>query len=230
MALPFDTVSCARIGSDVRCSGCSWKCSCYECTGASSARQWAECQCPCRFWVVVCFVVLVGFFVVFYIATVFRRTLLYSMAAAAVAVAAALSALAAGTDECGWPAFFSISLVFAFPCLYSCCWQCQAHRRRARERDARDGNGAPGSIAASSDARAASVSFAKQGSTVVMVLPDGDVMLGFEDEDSTEHGDGGNKRSEKSKPGVQDAGGEASQENSEHAEENECSTRALMRA
>jgi len=181
--------------------------------------------------VVVCFVVLVGFFVVFYIATVFRRTLLYSMAAAAVAVAAALSALAAGTDECGWPAFFSISLVFAFPCLYSCCWQCQAHRRRARDGRARSGNRSQGDSARGADGHQDSAQLSKYAATVVMVLPDGDVMLGVEDEEPSEHGEGDAKQSEKCKTlgnGVLNEGGEASQESSGDAEENECTTRALM--
>ncbi|CAD7702543.1 unnamed protein product [Ostreobium quekettii] len=96
MALPFDTVSCSPLDDSAPCSGCGWKCGCYQCSSANNSRTWAECQCPCRFWVVVCFVVLAGFFVCFYIATVFRKTLLYSMASGAVAVAAALSALAAG--------------------------------------------------------------------------------------------------------------------------------------
>ena len=144
--------------------------------------------------------VLVGFSVVFYIATVFRRTLLYSMASAAVAIAAGLSALAAGTDQCGWPAFFSISLVFAFPCVYSCCWQFQAHRQRARDpgghnsrRSARDsGGGAPGNRAGGLGAHDK-----HGGATVVIVFPNGDVMLGVEEDDGGGDGDKVRKKKEK---------------------------------
>lgn len=143
--------------------------------------------------------VLVGFSVVFYIATVFRRTLLYSMASAAVAIAAGLSALAAGTDQCGWPAFFSISMVFVFPCFYSCCWQFQAHRRRGRERD---GNSASrstrnhgrwplGGCARGTDP------LDKHGATVVIVFPDGDVMLGVEEEDGGNDGFESKKKKDK---------------------------------
>ncbi|GMH43082.1 hypothetical protein BSKO_11004 [Bryopsis sp. KO-2023] len=161
MAFRLDSFSCARLPDDDKCSnGCGWKCDCYACSGNSDS-TWEECQCSCRFWVVVCFIVLIGFFVVFYVATIFRRVLLYSMASGAVIVAGALSALSAVTDECGWPAFFSISLVFAFPCAYSCCWQCQQHRSNARDA----GRGSPGAEA-------------KPSNAVVMLFPGGEVQLG----------------------------------------------------
>eukprot|EP00803_Ostreobium_quekettii_P009679 evm.model.scf_3034.1 EVM.evm.TU.scf_3034.1 scf_3034:1708-2361(-) len=196
MALPFDTVACSRLDDGGACGGCGWKCGCFECAGSHGARRWQECQCPCRFWVVICFVVLAGFFVVFYVATVFRKTLLYGMASVMVAIAAALSALAAGTDECGWPAFFSISLVFAFPCLYSCCWQFQARRRR-RAGVERFSPAPTGTDPAQGDVREAHPGGARkdQGATVVMVFPDGDVMLGLEERKDDGKGErGGGER------------------------------------
>eukprot|EP00210_Caulerpa_lentillifera_P009487 g9047.t1 len=47
----------------------------------------------------------------------------------AVLMAVSFSSLSILTDGCVWPAFFAVTLVFAFPCFYSCCWN--YHSRRA---------------------------------------------------------------------------------------------------
>lgn len=167
MSLPFDSVSCSQLPDEARCGECGWKCDCYLCK-ADAQRQWGECQCSCRFWVVTCFAVLLGFFIVFYVAAVMRRVLLYAMASVAVISSAALSAVSASTQHCGWPAFLSIALVFAFPCAYSCCFQ---FVNRANS------GGSAGGGQAGSRSREAEVE-AKHSNSVLILFPGGEVQLG----------------------------------------------------
>lgn len=185
MAYRFGEEACNHVEDDSLdlCGDCGWKCECHLCSYTSAAYvRWPKCMCPCRFRVVLCFVVLLGFFVVFLISLGFRRALLNGMAVLAMATSGMLSAVAATTDDCGWPAFLSISLVFMFPCAYSFVWQ--MHSRRSHNRDpltsATDGatsNVGPGG------GDGAGFGFLKPAEAVVMLFPGGETMLGMENHD-----------------------------------------------
>lgn len=177
MSLPFDSVSCSKL-PDEACGECGWKCDCYVCK-ADAQQQWNECQCSCRFWVVTCFAVLLGFFIVFYIAAVMRRVLLYGMASVAVLASAGLSAVSASSEYCGWPAFLSIALVFAFPCAYSCCFKCVN----------RPGSGVSGGGRGPRGREEQQVE-AKTSNSVLIVFPGGEVQLGVMTQNSDEGGKG----------------------------------------
>lgn len=124
----------------------------------------------------------------FYVAAVMRRALLYTMSSGAVLASAALSAVSVTTENCGWPAFLSVALVFAFPCAYSCCWQCNEQRnlRRSSEGEAARGNGASGGEA-------------KMSNAVVMVFPGGEVQLGITTEEELEGKEGGRGKKKRKK-------------------------------
>eukprot|EP00210_Caulerpa_lentillifera_P009134 g8708.t1 len=122
--------TCNTLPDDTECNGCGWKCECVECTPHGSYDTSNECHCTCRFWIVVCFLVAFGFLAVFFVAILYKRVLLCFMSAMTVLIAASLATLALLTDECVWPAFFAVTLVFTFPCVYSCCLN---HQSRAAE-------------------------------------------------------------------------------------------------
>lgn len=189
MALPFNSISCNQMPNEEECGGCGWKCHCYVCSEDANS-TWNDCQCSCRFWVLACFSVLLVFFVVFYVAAVFRRVLLYTMSTGAVILAGGLSILSAVSDHCGWPAYASITLVFAFPCAYSCMWQCtQQYEQLGSRVDASVRENAPEG---------------KQSSAVVMVFPGGEIQLGMSVEEGSINASTERKKNVWVSAGIQD--------------------------
>lgn len=121
--------TCERLPEDDECDGCGWKCDCVRCI--TNGNESFDCHCVCRFWIVVCFVVALGFMAVFFTSMLYKRRMLGVISSVAFLLAASFSTLAILTDDCLWPAFFSITLVFVFPCFYSCCWNYHSRRSEA---------------------------------------------------------------------------------------------------
>jgi len=122
--------TCERLPNDELCEGCGWKCDCVRCTTNDSGGS-IDCQCVCRFWIVVCFVVALGFMAVFFTSILYKRRMLCVISSIAFLLAGSFSTLAILTDDCLWPAFFSVTLIFVFPCFYSCCRSYHSRRREA---------------------------------------------------------------------------------------------------
>lgn len=155
--------------------GCEWKCSCIACSTNSRPEEF-DCQCTCRFWIVVCAVVVLGFAVLFLSAVAYRKTILYLLSSGAVFFSGSLLTLAIITENCIWPAFFSIMLVFAFPCFYSCCWNRQLRRNELIQGHA-PSVAPPETTTAPSTSRTEN----KPTSAVVMLFPDGGMQLGVQE-------------------------------------------------
>ena len=178
MAFTFSRATrCRTAEDDGECTDCGWKCHCIACSTNGGPEEF-ECQCSCRFWIVVCCVVVFGFFALFLSAVAYKRTILYLLSSGAVFYSGSLTALTLVTDNCVWPAFFSITMVFAFPCFYSCCWNYQTRRNESALQRPPDGTTTSAPPAQSSVPRTPEH---KPTSTVVMLFPDGDMQLGVQD-------------------------------------------------
>lgn len=166
------------------CNDCGWKCSCLECSHGSQANQHA-CYCYCRFWIVICGMVLLGFIMVFTSAVAHRKTVLYLLSTGAIVFTGSLFATALVSEYCVWPTFFSIMTVLVFPCFYSCCWRHYAIRGDLPTIRTTGATRTRSSIQNRETRN-------KESGAVVMILPDGDIKIGVQETEMANLGDHSN--------------------------------------
>ena len=167
------TTHCRTPDDNEECTTCGWKCRCIYCESDRYPDEYVDCHCTCRFWIVVCSIVCIGFCLLFASALFHRRTVLSFLSSGAVFYSGTLLALTVIADHCVWPAFFSITMVFAFPCFYSCCWSQQSQTSNDPQvRSAAEPTSSTNAVSRPTN---------KPTSSVIMLFPDGDMQLGVKE-------------------------------------------------